>query len=111
VSTSIAEDSLLGPYFLPPCLTGAAYHNFVQNVLSELLHDVAFQHRIHLWIMHAYATPHFLLTVQQFLNIVFPERWMDKVDQQHGLLVPLIKILMFLSLGTSKVHYLIYESQ
>jgi len=33
------------------------------------------------------------------------------VDQQHGLLVPLIKILMFLSLGTSKVHYLIYESQ
>jgi hypothetical protein len=83
---------------------------FHTNVLSELLHDVALQHKIHLWIMHAYATPHFLLTVQEFLNNVFPERWMDKVGQQHGLLVPLIKILMFLSLGTSKVHYLIYES-
>jgi hypothetical protein len=110
VSTSIAEDSLLGYYFLPPCLTGAAYHNFIQNVLSELLHNVALQHRINLWIMHAYAPPHFLLTVQEFLNNVFPERWMDKLDQQHGLLVPLIEILMFLSLGTSKVHYLIYES-
>jgi len=74
VSTSIAGDSLLGPYFLPPCLTGTAYHSFLQNVLPELLQDVALQSRIHLLITHADAPPHFLLTVQEFLNNVFPGR-------------------------------------
>ena len=111
VSTSIAGDSLLGPYFLPPCLTGAAYHSFLQNVLPELLQDVALQSRIHLLITHADAPPHFLLTVQEFLNNVFPERWIG----QSGLTAwpdrstdwnPYI-----LSLGTSKVHCLSYESQ
>ena len=78
VSTSIAEDSLLWPYFLPPCLTGAAYHNFVQNVLPELLYDVALQSRIHLRIIHADAPQHFLLTVQEFSNNVLPVWWIGQ---------------------------------
>jgi hypothetical protein len=73
VSKSIAEDNLLGPYF-----PGDAYHKFLQNVLPGLLQDVDFQSRIHLCIMHADAPPHFLLTVQEFLNNVFPERWTGK---------------------------------
>jgi len=29
-----------GPYFLPPCLTGAVYHSFLKNFLPLLLQDV-----------------------------------------------------------------------
>jgi hypothetical protein len=74
----IAGNRLLGTYFLPPCLTGAVYHNFLQNVLPELLQDVVLQTRIHLWFMHDGAPPHFLLAVRQFLNNVFPEQWIEQ---------------------------------
>jgi hypothetical protein len=33
----IAADRLLGPYFLPPRPSGAVYHDFLRNVLPELL--------------------------------------------------------------------------
>jgi hypothetical protein len=29
----IARDRLLGPYFLPQCLTGAVHHDWLRNVL------------------------------------------------------------------------------
>jgi hypothetical protein len=70
----IARARLLGSYFLPPCLTGAVYHDFLQNVLPELLQDVDVQSGIHLWFMHDGAPPHFLLAVQQLLNSMFPQQ-------------------------------------
>jgi len=33
----IAGDRLLGTYFLPSRLTGAVYHDYLRNVLPELL--------------------------------------------------------------------------
>jgi hypothetical protein len=73
----IAGDRLLGPYFLPPHLTGALYHNFLRNVLPELLQDVGLQTRIHLWFMHDGAPAHFLLGVQEFLNNLFLAKWIE----------------------------------
>jgi hypothetical protein len=69
--TGIAGDRLLGPYFLPPHLTGAVYHDFLSNILPELLQDVDLQTRIHLWFMLDSDQAHFLLAVREFLN-VFP---------------------------------------
>jgi len=38
--TDIAADRLLGPYFLPPRLTGAVYRDFLRKVFPELLQDM-----------------------------------------------------------------------
>jgi hypothetical protein len=40
VHAGTAVDTLLGPCFLPPRLTGAVHHSLHKNVLSELLQDV-----------------------------------------------------------------------
>jgi hypothetical protein len=69
-----AEDRLLGLYFLSTRLTGDVYHDFLQNVLPELLQDVDLETRIQLWFMHDNAAPHFLLAVWEFLNNVFLEQ-------------------------------------
>jgi len=70
----IAEDSLLGPYFLPPRPSEAVYHDFLRNVLPELLQYVHLQNRIDLWTMHDGAPPYFLVALTEFLNNLFPER-------------------------------------
>jgi hypothetical protein len=72
---SNAGDRLLGPYFLPPCLTGAVYHNFLQNFSPVLLQDVDLWARIHSRFIHDCAAPHFLLEVQEFWKSMFPQQW------------------------------------
>jgi hypothetical protein len=47
---SIAGTRLLGPYFLPPRLTGALYQDLLLKHL-ELLQDADLQTMIHLWFM------------------------------------------------------------
>jgi hypothetical protein len=53
------EEILPGPCFLPPCVTGAVYPDFLWNFLPELLQDVDLQTMIHLWFMHDGVPPHF----------------------------------------------------
>jgi hypothetical protein len=74
---SIAKERLLGPYSLAPCLTGAVDHDFLYNVLSELLQDVDLLTGIHVWFMHDGAPPH-LLTFRKFVNNLFPEQWVGR---------------------------------
>jgi hypothetical protein len=83
----IEGDRLLGHYFLPLCLTGAVYHDFLSEVFPELLEDVYLQSRINLWCLHDdddddddddEAPSHFLLAVQEFLNNVYPEQWVQQ---------------------------------
>jgi hypothetical protein len=65
VSPEYFEFTLLGP---PRLTWGALYHDFLRNVLSELLQDVDLQGRHHLWFMHYGASPHLLLAVLEFWN-------------------------------------------
>jgi len=48
---------------------------FPLKSVPELLQDVDMQARIHLWLIHYGAPPHFLLAVPEFLNRVFLEQW------------------------------------
>jgi hypothetical protein len=48
---------------------------FPLKSVPELLQDVDVQARIHLWLIHYGAPPHFLLAVREFLNRVFQEQW------------------------------------
>jgi hypothetical protein len=74
----IAADRLLKPYFLLPRLTGAVYHDFVQNAFPEPLQDVDLSIRIYLWFTHKSASPNFLLAFRRFLNKVFTEQWLGR---------------------------------
>jgi len=56
----MAGERLLGLCLLPR-LTGALYHDFIQNVFPELFENVDLHTRIHIWFMHDSAPPHFLL--------------------------------------------------
>ena len=71
----IAGNILLRPYFLPPHLTGSVYHDFLRNVLTELLQDGSLQTEIHLWFVHYGARPNFLLAFRKFFKNVFLKQW------------------------------------
>jgi hypothetical protein len=71
-----AGNRLLGSYVLHQLLTGDVYHDFLRNVLPEILQDVDLQIRIHIRFMHDGAPQRFLLAVWEFLNNVFPEQWL-----------------------------------
>ena len=66
----MAGERLLGHYFLPPCLTGAAYHNFLWKVLPGLLEDVD------LWPEFIYNL--FYIFFLQFGNLVRVSGTMDR---------------------------------
>jgi hypothetical protein len=86
----IAGDRLMEPTFLPPCLTGAVYHDFKRNFLQKPLQGVDLQTRIHLWFKHEGAPSHFLLAVQELLNNLFPEQRIKQGGPTAWLPVPLI---------------------
>ncbi|EZA54457.1 hypothetical protein X777_05723 [Ooceraea biroi] len=75
-------DFLLGPYELPPRLTGAGYLNFLQNQLDQLLmdalDDVPLAVRRRTWFMHDGAPPHFSVDVRQWLHRRFPYQWVGR---------------------------------
>lgn len=73
-----AGNRLLGPSCLAPRLTGAAYSDILHDALPELLQVADLQARSQLWFMHDGAPPHFLLAFREFLNNLFPERWMGR---------------------------------
>jgi hypothetical protein len=117
VSTSslpagIAADRLLGPYFLPPRLTGAVYRDFLRKALPELLQDMGPQTGIRLWFVHDGHLPYFLIAVREFLNSKLPERWIRKrLNNSVASLFTWLQSLTFLSQETSQVHCLRYSSQ
>ena len=100
----IPADRLLGPYFLPLCLTGAVYRDFLRKVLPELLQDMDPQTGILLWFVHL---PHFLTAVREFLNSMLPEG----VEQQRGLLVHLTSVpCIFISRDISSLLFALQKS-
>jgi hypothetical protein len=72
----IAEDGLLGPYFLPPCLTRALYYDFFMKLTSRAVARCDLQTQIHVWFMHGGGPPHFLLAFWAFLYM-FSEQWLE----------------------------------
>jgi hypothetical protein len=76
-----ASDRLLGPYFLPPRLTGAVQLDFLQNFLPEMFQDANLQTGIRLKSLHDNVPPHLLLTFRQFLNSLYPEQRIGRDGQ------------------------------
>jgi len=72
-SSRHCRNSTLGCYSLQLRVNGAIYHDLLRNVLPELLKDVDLQKGIYLCSTHDSAPPHFLIAVQEFLNVFLVE--------------------------------------
>ena len=59
---------IIGPYFFEENVTSAAYFDFLQNQLPELLEDVPLRTRGSLIFQQDGAPPHFIRHVRDFLN-------------------------------------------
>ena len=69
---------MVGPYVLPQRLNGQTYHDFIENVLPELLEDVPLHVHPNTYFMHDGAPPHFSVDVHRLLNNGFRDRWIGR---------------------------------
>lgn len=74
----IINRHLIGPYFLPDNLNGEAYEDFLRNSLYELIENVPLETRRHLVFQHDGCPAHFRITVRQYLNHQYPNRWIGR---------------------------------
>ena len=51
------------------------YIIFIRDILPKMLENVPLQIRQRLWLQHDGAPAHFALNVREYLNYVFPKRW------------------------------------
>ena len=62
------DGCVIGPYLLPPNLTGDAYLNFLEHVLHGLLEDVPLLVRQNMWFQHDVSASHFTPAVRGHLD-------------------------------------------
>lgn len=82
VWVGIIGDRLIGPFFLPERLNGRYYRNFLQEELPILLEDVPIGLRNRMWYMHDGAPAHFSVMVRDYLDVVYPNRWIGRGGAQ-----------------------------
>src|SRR6195952_4636657 len=68
--------------FLPQRLNGEIYRQFIEVDLPLLLEDVPLQLRNDMWFMQDGAPGHFSLLARDYLNRVFPDRWIGRGGPQ-----------------------------
>ena len=54
------------------------YIIFIRDILPEMLENVPLQVRQQLWFQHEGAPAHFALDFREYLNNVFPNRWIGR---------------------------------
>ena len=108
----IAGDRLLGPYLLPPRLTGVVYHNIPRSVLPELLQGVDLQTEIQLMVRTWWRCTKFFSCIsgsfaQRVSGTLDRTKWTNSMAGSF----PCFKSLRFSSQETSKVYCLCSRSQ
>jgi len=78
VWAGILDGHVIGPYLLPPRLTGPTYLIFLEHVLDPFLEGVPLNVRQEMWFQHDGAPPHFSLDVRRHLNRRFGQRWIGR---------------------------------
>ncbi|XP_071640881.1 uncharacterized protein [Temnothorax longispinosus] len=78
VWAGIKANRIIGPYILPPRLTGEVYARFLEHELPGLLEDVPLREREELIFQHDGAPAHFSRQARNVLDARYPGRWMDR---------------------------------
>lgn len=74
----ILNGHLIGPHFFDEVLTGESYLEFLQNHFPYLLDEIDIRTRQEMWLQQDGAPPHFARDVRNYLNEVFPQRWIGR---------------------------------
>lgn len=69
---------VIGPHYLPDNLNGDAYLDFLQNDLPPLLENLPINLRHHIIFQNDGCPAHYRLTVRQFLDRTYPDRWIGR---------------------------------
>jgi len=80
---AVLDDQLIGPFILEGRLTGETYLRFLQEELPQLLEDVLLDKRSRMYFQHDGAPPHSSRGVTNFLNYLFPGRWIRHCGPHH----------------------------
>jgi transposase len=84
VWAGIVENRIIGPFFFDESLTGERYLNFLRNDLVPALATLFPDDNdpdlpsLTLWFQQDGAPPHYAVHVREYLNTVFPERWIGR---------------------------------
>ncbi|XP_071642155.1 uncharacterized protein [Temnothorax longispinosus] len=78
VWAGIKANRIIGPYILPPRLTGEVYARFLEHELPGLLEDVPLREREELIFQHDGAPAHFSRQARNVLDARYPGRWMGR---------------------------------
>lgn len=71
-------DHRQAPHFLPDNLNGEEYELFLRNILFDLLEDVPLATRNNMIFQHDGCPAHFRITVRNWLNEQYPNRWIGR---------------------------------
>ena len=75
---AVLDDQLIGPFILEGRLTGEAYLRFLQEELPRLLEDGPLNKRGRMYFQYDGAPPHSSSEFRNFLNYLFPRRWIGR---------------------------------
>lgn len=84
VWAGIVENRIIGPFFFDESLTGERYLNFLQNDLIPALATLFPDDNdpdlpsLTLWFQQDGAPPHYAVHVREYLNTIFPQRWIGR---------------------------------
>lgn len=74
----IIDDQLIGPHIFESSLTGEMYLNFLRDDLPTFLNDVPINTKERMILQQDGAPPHYSRNVKEYLNTLFPERWIGR---------------------------------
>ena len=74
----IVNGYLIGPYFFEGNVDRFALLDFLINNFPELMENVDFQTRLRMWFQLDGAAPHYAVIVRNYLNVLFPNRWIGR---------------------------------
>ena len=74
----VINDQVIGPHFLPDILNGEGYEDFLINHLPPLLENVPLNIRQSLIFQQDGCPAHYRLTVREYLDQNFPNRWIGR---------------------------------
>lgn len=74
---------IFGPHFFDGPLDGNKFLSFLRNELFEMLDDIPLETRRKMWFQLDGAPAHFRHDVRQYLDEIFPNRWIGRGGAQH----------------------------
>lgn len=84
----VISNNLCGPHFLPPRLNANLFHDFLENILPEVIEDVPLNLREECWMQLDGAPAHYGRQVQHWLDENYPRRWIGRQGGNRQNLIP-----------------------